>query len=52
MRWLDSITSSVDTNLSILLDIVEDKAAWHATAYGVIKSWMPLRAEKQPVTIL
>ena len=43
MRWLDSITSSVDMDLSKLLEIVEDKAAWHATVYGVTKSWMPLR---------
>jgi len=43
MRWLDSITSSVDVDLSKLLEIVEDKTAWHATVYGVTKSWMPLR---------
>ena len=29
MRWLDSITDSVDMNLSKLQDRVEDRGAWH-----------------------
>ena len=33
--WLDSITNSVDINLSILLEIVKDMEAWHTTAHGV-----------------
>ena len=28
MRWLDSITDSVDMNLSKLQEIVEDRGAW------------------------
>ena len=39
MRWLDSITDSVDMNLSKLPEIVEDRGAWHATVYEVTKSW-------------
>ena len=34
--WLDSITDSVDTNLSKLQEIVKDREAWHATVHGVI----------------
>ena len=30
MRWLDSITDSVDMNLSKLQETVEDRGAWPA----------------------
>ena len=39
LRWLDSITDSMDVNLSKLLEIVKDREAWHAVVYGVTKSW-------------
>ena len=38
MRWLDSITDSVDMNLSKLQEIVEDRGVWRATVHGVAKS--------------
>ena len=38
MRWLDSITDSMDMNLSKLQEIVKNKGAWHVAVLGVSKS--------------
>ena len=38
MRWLDSITDSVDMNLSKSREIVKDRGAWHAAVHGAAKS--------------
>ena len=38
MRWLDSITDSVDMNFSKLWEIVEDRGAWCAAVHRVVKS--------------
>ena len=35
MRWLDSITDSMDMNLSNLKEIVEDRGVWHAVLQSV-----------------
>ena len=43
MRWLDSIIDSMDMSLSKLQEMVKDREAWHATVYGVTKSWTCLR---------
>ena len=38
MKWLDSITDSMDMNLSKLWEIVEDRGAWRAAVHGVTKN--------------
>ena len=39
MSWLDSITGSVDRNLSKLQEIVKGREAWHAAIHRIAKSW-------------
>ena len=34
MWWLDSITDSMDMNLSKLQEIVKDREAWHVAVHG------------------
>ena len=38
MRWLDSITDSMDMNSTKLQKIVKDRGAWCAAVHGVTKS--------------
>jgi len=38
MRWLDSVTDSINMNLSKLLEIVEDRGAWSAIVLGIAES--------------
>ena len=39
MRWLDSITDSMDMDVSKLQEMVKDREACHAAVHGVAKHW-------------
>ena len=38
MRWLDSITDSMDMNLNKLRKIMKNRETWRAAVHGVTKS--------------
>jgi len=38
MRWLDSITDTMDMNLGKFREMVRDRQTWCAAAHGVTKS--------------
>ena len=37
MKWLDSITESMEMNLVKLQEIVKDREDWHAAVHGVVE---------------
>ena len=53
MRWLDSITDSMDMSLSQLQELVMDRGAWYAEVHGVTQSQTrlkQLRTDRQILT--
>ena len=38
VRWLDSLTNSMDMNLGKLQEMVKDRESWHAAVHGIAKS--------------
>ena len=43
MRWLDGITTLMDTSLSKFQELVISREVWPAAVHGVTKSWTRLR---------
>ena len=39
IRWLDSVTDSMDMGLGGLRELMMDREAWHAVVHGVSKNW-------------
>ena len=42
MRWLDSITDSMDMSLSKLREIVKDREVWYVAVHGITKNQIQL----------
>ena len=51
MRWLDSITDSMDMSLSKLWEMVKDREAWCAAVHGLQRIGDNQGTEQQHLTL-
>ena len=47
MRWLDSISNTMEMNLNKLQEIVKDREGWYAAAHGAQRVGHNLATEQQ-----
>ena len=52
MRWIDSITDSMDMNSSKLWEIVKDRGTWPAAGHGVTVGHALTTEQKQQTTVI
>ena len=50
MRWLDSVTDSMNMNCSKFQEIVENRGAWCATLHGVLACYNPWSRKESDMT--
>ena len=52
MRWMDSITDSMDMNFTKLWEIVKDRGTWPAAVHGVTVGQALTTEQKQQIAVI